>query len=97
MSLPILHTDDKDISLLQTNWSAQINPVITNPANLSLQISADLIVGVNVINHGLGRMQQGWVITDINSVCTIYRSQPFNALTLTLVSSAVATVSLGVF
>lgn len=57
-----------------------------------------MTASTNVINHKLGRMQQGWVITDINNVATsIYRSQPFNDKTLTLTSSGAVTVNIWVY
>jgi len=56
-----------------------------------------LAIGNNVINHGLGRVPTGWIIMDINAAATIYRSAAFNVNTLTLNSSAVATIRLGVF
>lgn len=79
-------------------WAAQIDPVLNKPI-LQDNILTDvkLIAGTNVINHLLQRTQQGWIITDIQGVATIYRSAPFNNLTLTLTSSAAVTVSLLVF
>jgi len=56
-----------------------------------------LAVGNNVINHGLGRVPTGWIIMDINAAAVIYRNAAFNATTLTLNSSAIATIRLGVF
>jgi hypothetical protein len=56
-----------------------------------------LINGTTIINHGLGKMQQGWFIVDINGAATIYRSQPLNDKTLILNSSAAVIVSIGVF
>ena len=83
---------------MQTAWASQLNPVVANP-----QSSARLITGLtlqsgsNVINHGLGRLMQGWILTDLSGAATIYRSAPMNNLTLTLTSSALVTVSLSVF
>ena len=98
MALPLQKTDIQPLSLLQTTWKAQLDPVLANPTtNLSIIKNINLVSGTNVINHGLGQMQQGWIITDIQGVATIYRSAPFNKLTLTLTSSAPVTVSIGVF
>jgi len=81
-----------------TKWSAAINPVL---ANILLQGNAingvKLINGATVINHGLGRMPIGFIITDLNANSTIYRSQPFTTTTLTLTSSAAATVNIWIF
>ena len=57
----------------------------------------NLINGVTQIDSKLGRMMQGWMITDINGAATIYRSQPLNSKTLTLTSNAAVTVNLYVF
>lgn len=98
MALTYFQTDLRDLSLLQTSWQAQLNPLLLNP--LVQGISRNNLVlssGVNTINHLLGRKPLGFVITDINASATIFRSQPFNPLTLTLTASANATVNLYVF
>lgn len=79
-------------------WATTLNPVIANPLN-SITIVQDFALksGVNIINHSLGRLMQGWFLTDIQGIATIYRSAPFNKLTLTLTSSAPVTCSIGVF
>lgn len=98
MSLPIFTTQSKDLNLMQTNWASVINPVIDNPINqANILKNIVLINGVTVVNHLLGRMMQGWFVTDINGSATIYRSAPMNAQTLTLTSSAAVTINLGVF
>lgn len=98
MALPIFNSPVKELSLMQTQWATQINPVIQNPANKSLLLKdVSLSVGDNVINHRLGRTPQGWKIIDINGVSDIYRSASLNDLTLTLNSSAAVTVSLEIF
>lgn len=87
-----------DPDQLQARWASQLNPLLANPANaMSILDNVVLKIGNNVINHKLGKVQQGWIITDIQGVSSIYRSAPFNNLTLTLNSSAAVTVSIGVF
>lgn len=98
MNLPIFKNDDQNSMLMQNKWKSLIDPVLSNPmTNMSLLKNVSLVIGNNVINHLLGKIQQGWIITDIQGVADIYRSAPFNALTLTLNSSAIVTVSIGVF
>jgi len=98
MSLPTYKDDNKNLMLMQSNWSSQLNPVLSNPiTNPTLLKNIKISTGTNVINHLLGVTQTGWIITDINAAVTLYRSQPFNPLTLTLVSSGNATISLAVF
>lgn len=82
----------------RTKWKSQLDPVLANPlTNPRVLNKIVLTSGVNVINHGLQRDQQGWFITDINASASIYRSQPFNDKTLTLTSSAGATVNIVVY
>jgi hypothetical protein len=84
--------------MMQTQWSGQLNPVLKNPlTNPIVLTNVVLNSGTNIINHKLGVKQQGWYISDINASATIYRSAPFNDLTLTLTSSAAATVNIVVF
>lgn len=98
MALPIFQDPNTNLMLLQTKWTAQLNPVLANPTtNLSILSGVSIITGVNVINHLLGQKQQGWIILDINAASTIYRSQPLNDKTLTLTASAPAVITLGVF
>lgn len=86
------------LPMMQTVWSAQLNPLLKNPTN-SISIIKDypLLIGANVINHLLQRQMQGWFLTDIQGTAQIYRSAPFNDLTLTLTSDSLVTVSIGVF
>jgi hypothetical protein len=98
MSLPIFNGVDKNLSMLQTAWSSMINPFLGRPTNQTNVIqNVSLISGVTVVNHLLGRVPQGWFITDINGAATIYRSAAFNPLTLTLTSNAAVVASIGVF
>ena len=98
MALPLQKTNILPLSLLQTQWKSQLDPVLANPiTGMSILKDIDLIDGVNVINHKLGTIQQGWILVDQQGVASIYRSAPFNDLTLTLTSSASVTVSIGVF
>lgn len=87
-----------DWPLAQTAWAQQLNPLIKNQLTQGNLISnVSLINGVTVINHLLSRTQIGYIITDINTAATIYRSQPLNNKTLTLTSNAACIVSLWCF
>lgn len=99
MQLPYLQSDSEVLNRLQTLWRQVLNPLIAVPMNNGIQLEGIVLTAsTNVINHKLGRMQQGWVITDINNVATsIYRSQPFNDKTLTLTSSGAVTVNIWVY
>ena len=83
---------------MQVKWKSELDPILSIPLLKGLQLkNIELIAGTNVINTLLGRLQQGFIITDIDAPATIYRSQPFNSLTLTLTSSAACNVSLLVY
>ena len=85
-------------TLAQDRWSSDINPVLALPPNQGLLLpNVSLSSGVNIINHKLGKTQQGWILTDQQASADIYRSAPFNNLTLTLTSSADTMISLWVF
>lgn len=86
------------LPLMQTKWSSQLNPVLANPINnVSILKNISLKNGTTIIPHLLQRNPQGWFLTDIQGAATIYRSAPFNNLTLTLTSNAAVTVNIGVF
>lgn len=86
------------LSQMQNVWASQLNPTLSNPINrCSILKDVILISGLNVINHKLGAKQSGWFLTDLNGSANIYRSAPFNDLTLSLTSDANVTVSIGVF
>lgn len=84
----------------QQVWASTLNPVIANPIINGLQLSnIPLASGATTINHFLGRNMQGWFVTDIDGVATIYKPKtaPFNSKTLTLVSSAAVTANIWVY
>lgn len=101
MQLPLKLTPD----LMQTRWKSILDPVIDSVNslqemplnNIVILNNVALAIGNNVITHGLGKIPTGWIILDVNAATTIYRSAAFNLTTITLNSSAVATVKLGVF
>lgn len=91
----------KDWSLLQTNWSALLDPLLGRRQNQSNVLSdIDLAIGLNTVNHKLGRKLQGWKIVLQDAHASIYDAQNTNQtteLTLELISDAVTTVSIEVF
>lgn len=98
MALPQIKGGDQTMQLMQTKWASELNPLLAKPLNKSLILKdVVLINGVNTINHLLGRKPQGWIITDVDAVASIFRSQPFNDLTLTLTTNADCIVTLMVY
>lgn len=86
------------LSAMQTKWAAILEPVLQLALLKGVSVEGvKLSTGNNSINHKLGRAPQGWFITDINAAASIYRSEPFNSLSLTLNSDAACTVNLYVY
>jgi hypothetical protein len=85
-----------DLSHTQTQWASQLNPLLGNPIMRGLALNAiSLVANVpQTLNHRLSRNQIGWIITDQNAAAEIYRTQPFNAQTITLESSANVTINI---
>lgn len=93
MQLPLRLNWDR----AQDRWATLLNPVISNEINQgTLLTDINLKSGSNVINHKLGRQPLGWIIVDQTASAEIYRTAWSN-LTLTLNSSATASVALWVF
>lgn len=87
-----------DWNLANPLWAQALNPIISNLILSGIPITNVILNnGETIINHGLGRLMQGFSVTDINGAATVYRSAPFNSKTLTLTSSALVTVNLWVF
>ena len=82
-----------------TLWASELNPVLVNPSTQSnLLTNIQLVAGqVNVINHKLGRVMQGWEIADLTSGAKIYRNAPLNDTTLSLITDTTTTVTLRVY
>lgn len=102
MALTIFNTQDKDLHLLQTSWSSQLNPLLSFALNNGLLLkNVVLSTGSNTINHKLGRNLQGWFVTRMrNAFVQIYDTQDSNQMqdkTLTLNSSGSCTIDLIVF
>lgn len=98
MALPFFQTAVRELSMMQSQWASQLNPLLGLPTSSpSLLKGINVVSGTNVINHRLGRTPQGWVICDIDGAITLHRSAAFNDLTLTLTSSGAATISLLIF
>lgn len=100
--LTFFQTNDRTLSLLQTSWMAQLNPVLSAPlVNGRIIASVALTTGSNTIDHGLGRAPLGWlVIRQRDAYSEIYDTQdenPIPSSTLLLNSSADVTVDLFVF
>lgn len=82
-------------------WASRLNPLLANPMNNGQMLNNVVLKsGDNVINHGLGHTLQGYLIILNNAAVTFYDKQATNSmpdLTLVLVASGAATISLYVF
>tara|TARA_R110002126_G_scaffold197951_1_gene345654 strand:- start:172 stop:486 length:315 start_codon:yes stop_codon:yes gene_type:complete len=96
-----INTEDYELSVIQNNTAATLNLLTTNPfAGGHLLEGVVLINGDTNVDHKLGRKPIGWIITRQSAAADIYDKQDTNNLsdrTLTLNSSAIATVSIYVF
>lgn len=101
MALTKFQTEDQTLSLIQTSWASDINPVLANPMNNGVLLkSVSLAAGTNNINHLLGKTLQGWVLIRVRAFSVVYDTQDVNPipnLTLQLTASAAVVVDLYVF
>ena len=101
MGLTVFKTDSKDFSLMQTSWSAKLNPILANLIMDGIFLkNIQLTTGSNIINHRLGRKLQGWFISRQRSNAGIYDNQDNNSnqvQTLILITDANVEVDLYVF
>ena len=94
MSLPLLQS----FALLQNQWKSILDPIVANPIVQGQQLTGvALTTSATTVPHKLGRVQQGWFITDVNAAATIYRTGSFNASNMVLTASAACTVNIWVF
>lgn len=98
MALPNFQSTSREFNMMQTRWASELNPLLALPTSSpSILKNVSIQPGDNIINHLLGRSPIGWLIIDKTANINMYRSQPFNDLTLTLNSTGAATVNLLIF
>jgi hypothetical protein len=98
MALPLIKDNDPNFQLMQTQWKAQLDPILAEPLNDNNFLQNILVSTTPLaINHQLGRKPLGWFVVDTDGAAEIYRSAPFDPKTLTLTSTAPVTISLVVF
>lgn len=100
MALPIFKSSDQNLMLMQSSWTSQLNPLLSNPSNnTSILKNVQLISGTNTINHLLGKKLQGYRIIRQRALANIYDAQDSNQspqLTLVLISDAPVSVDIEV-
>lgn len=86
---------------MQNQWSSQINPLLDNAIVQGIFLTnVQLTTGTNAINHKLGYILRGWIITRKRGPAEIYdtnATNPFPNLTLNLTTDANVSVDLYVF
>jgi hypothetical protein len=101
MALPVFQTTIRELSMLQTSWTSQLNPLLADPFLQGVLLSSvSLASGANTINTTLGRALKGWVLTRVRASATVYDTQDSNtnpSQTLLLTASAPVVVDLYVF
>lgn len=100
MALSIFKSSDQNLMLMQSSWTSQLNPLLSNPSNnTSILKNVQLISGTNTINHLLGKKLQGYRIIRQRALANIYDAQDSNQspqLTLVLISDAPVSVDIEV-
>jgi hypothetical protein len=102
MGLPSFNTQIVELSLMQSAWATQLDPILAQPLSKANKLTnISLVSGDNVINHKLGRKLQGWLVIGMhNSFVQLYDKQTtnnMNDLTLILNSSGTGLIDLLVF
>lgn len=100
MSLPIFNTNVTELSMMQTKWASQLNPLLSNVLNKAYIIkNIKLQTGDNTINHLQDKALNGYIITRMQgSFAQIYEvPSDMPKKTLILNASAPTTVDLMVF
>ena len=103
MSLPILHSDHPEMTMMQTRWSQILSPLLNLPlvkGSVLQSVALSSSASPNVINHKLGRNLQGWFLVRNRANAVVWDSQDSNStpnLTLNLLCSADVTVDIYVF
>lgn len=100
MSLPQMRTPNKDLTILQTTWASQLDPLLAKPLSQAILLqNIEINIGNNTINHKLGRNLQGWVVSRVfDAVIGLYEiPSQLPSKTLILNANAAGTIDLLVF
>ena len=100
-SIATVQTTDRTVNQLQSNITQAVNPVINNPiVQGTILKNQSLNSGNNIINTGLNKQLQGWIIIRQRGAASFYDQQDSNSNsnnTLILNSSAAVSVDIYVF
>lgn len=88
MPIQKIQSSDRVLNQVQDATKKIVDPISANAIVNGVFVTQMLSAGSNVVNHGLGRLQQGWIPTDQNASASFYRTGNFNSISMTIVSSA---------
>jgi len=83
----------------RTLWAQELAAAIDNPISKGNSITGiEFEAGKEkVINHGLNRTPQGWIVTDKNANADIWRTANWTINTITLKANVAVTASIWVY
>lgn len=100
-SIPLVQTESRELNQVQQNIIQTVNQILKCPIISGVQIltNQSLIVGDNVLSHGLSRTLQGWLIVRYHgSWAQIFDNQDSNGTPgTTLILNASAPVKVDVY
>lgn len=94
-----VQSSDSDVNQLQNNIILSLSQIQTQLGNTpgnGVFVTTPLKSGANIINHSLGVIPKGYIVTDIDAATTIYRVSYAKA-TITLNSSSPANAIIFLF
>lgn len=94
--LPLIKSTD-DVPVLMPRWKSQLDSILANQLLAGQSTTANLSTTPTVVFHSLGRVPNGWIITDLNAAAEVYRPSPMTNTTITLQASAPCTVQLWIY
>ncbi len=85
--------------LAQTKWAGELNPVLANPLLAGrLVTNIALVSGTPLsVNHLLGRMPNGWLLTSNTANSVVWTSEPFNSKSFIFQCSADTIIAIWAF
>lgn len=99
VSVARVQTQDREVNQLQQNVITGINQLqnqLTSTPSNGTFLDTHLNTGDTVVNHNLGRLPTGYIITNNNSAAIIFRKE-FTASTVILNSSQGVDITLFLF
>lgn len=100
MSLPQFNTQDRSLTLLQSRWASQLDPIVENPLLKGVILrGVSLAIGDNTVDHKLQRKPQGYIVvrTLIAASQIFEKESSMPTLNIVLNSSAACVADILVF